>query len=183
MAPSLVGTGALQRGHRRGTPQLPQSGRAQHGSARPSVGLPPQIAHDGGADGGAAAGGGAAGAAHWRVVCSTSTASAQRTARLAMSSVMPRGAVELSEPLQARNAFFVIFCLRRQHSHILEQSSSFSRRGLVANTVPQPVPSRVCAIFAVLMMSLDASPSLMWNRRFDSFGIWRLLIERRLSGA
>ena len=94
MAASLVGTGALQRGHRRGTPQLPQSGRAQHGSAAPSVGLPPQIAHDGDDGGGAAAGGGA-GAAHWRVVCSTSTASAQRTARLAIA--RPR-VFELSEP-------------------------------------------------------------------------------------
>ena len=101
MAPSLVGVGALQRGHRRGTPQLPQSGLAQHGRAVPSVGLPPHTAHDGEAGGGAAqndgpwrdgADGGAAGttgAAHWRVVCSTSTVSAQRTARLAILAVMP----------------------------------------------------------------------------------------------
>ena len=90
MAPSPIGTGALQRGHRRGVPQLPQSGRAQHGRAAPSVGLPPQIAHDDCAGNGAAAGGGAAGAAHWRVVCSTSTASAQRTARLAILAALWR---------------------------------------------------------------------------------------------
>ena len=104
MAPSLVGTGALQRGHRRGTPQLPQSGRAQHGRAAPSVGLPPQIAHDGGAVGGGAAqndgpwrdgadGGAArcgAGAAHWRTVSAASTSSAHLTALLAISSVIPR---------------------------------------------------------------------------------------------
>ena len=95
MAPSVVGVGALQRGHRRGVPQLPQSGLAQHGRAAPSVGLPPQIAHDDCAGNGAAAGGGA-GAAHWRVVCSTSTASAQRTARLAIA--RPRVFFELSEP-------------------------------------------------------------------------------------
>ena len=78
----------------------PQSGRAQHGSAAPSVGLPPQIAHDDCAGNGAAAGGGA-GAAHWRVVCSTSTASAQRTARLAMSLVMPRVVDESCDPYKS----------------------------------------------------------------------------------
>ena len=103
MAPSLVGTGALQRGPRRGVPQLPQSGLAQHGRAAPSVGLSPHIAHDGGAvgggaaqndgprrdglDGGAAAG---AGAAHWRTVSAASTSAAHLTALLAISSVMAR---------------------------------------------------------------------------------------------
>ena len=117
MAPSVVGVGALQRGHRRGTPQLPQSGLAQHGSAAPSVGLPPHIAHDGdscggvaqndgpwcGADGGAARC--AAGAAHWRVACSASTASAQRTPRLAISSVMRRVVDESCDPYNVRSAY------------------------------------------------------------------------------
>ena len=117
MAASLVGVGALQRGHRRGVPQLLQSGRAQHGRAAPSVGLPPQIAHDGdagcgaaqndgpwcdGADGGAAT---ADGAAHWRVACSASTVSAQRTPRLAISSVMRRVVDESCDPYNVRSAF------------------------------------------------------------------------------
>jgi hypothetical protein len=127
MAASFVGVGALHRGHRRGVPQPLQSGRAQHGSAAPSVGLPPHTAHDGDAGCvlcGAAAGGGAAGAAHWRVVCSMSTASAQRTARLAISSVMWRVVDESCDPYKS-----VAPCHGAPPSRIMHGTPRLAKRG------------------------------------------------------